>query len=39
MQGQVPYFAKIVHLFFNMDRMVGTDFEVGLANLKGVAEK
>jgi polyketide cyclase/dehydrase/lipid transport protein len=39
MQGQLPYFAKIVHLFFNMDRMVGTDFEVGLANLKGLAGK
>jgi hypothetical protein len=35
----VPYLAKIMHVFFNMDRMVGHDFEVGLANLKTVAEK
>jgi uncharacterized protein YndB with AHSA1/START domain len=39
MQGQVPYFAKIIHVFFNMDKMVGGDFEVGLANLKTLAEK
>jgi hypothetical protein len=39
MQGPVPYLAKIVHLFINMDRMVGQDFEAGLANLKAAAEK
>ena len=39
MQGQVPYFAKIIHVFFDMDKMVGSDFEAGLANLKTVAEK
>jgi uncharacterized protein YndB with AHSA1/START domain len=39
MQGPVPYLAKVVHVFFNMDKMVGGDFEVGLANLKAVAEK
>ena len=39
MQGPVPYIAKIVHVIFNMDRMVGRDFEVGLANLKMRAEK
>jgi uncharacterized protein YndB with AHSA1/START domain len=39
MQGQVPYFAKIIHVFLDMDKMVGGDFEVGLANLKTVAEK
>ena len=39
MDGPVPYFAKIVHLFLNMDRLIGTDFESGLANLKAVAEK
>ena len=39
MQGPVPYMAKIVHVIFNMDRMVGRDFEVGLANLKMLAEK
>ena len=39
MQGAVPYFAKIIHLFVNMDRMVGTQFEAGLASLKTIAEK
>jgi uncharacterized protein YndB with AHSA1/START domain len=39
MQGPVPYFAKIIHVFFNVDKMVGGDFEVGLANLKTLAEK
>jgi hypothetical protein len=39
MQGHTPYFAKIIHLFVNMDRMVGRDFEAGLANLKAAAEK
>ncbi|MDQ8036798.1 MAG: SRPBCC family protein [Pedobacter sp.] len=38
MEGPVPYFAKIIHLFFNMDKMVGTDFEAGLADLKIVTE-
>jgi hypothetical protein len=39
MQGPVPYLAKIMHLFIDMDRMVGQDFEAGLANLKAAAEK
>ena len=39
MQGPVPYMAKIVHVIFNMDRMVGQDFEAGLANLKAIAER
>ena len=38
MQGDVPYLAKIIHLFVDMDRMVGKDFEAGLANLKLAAE-
>jgi uncharacterized protein YndB with AHSA1/START domain len=39
MHGPVPYLAKIVHVIFNMDRMVGQDFEAGLANLKALAER
>ena len=39
MQGPVPYLAKIMHVFINMDNMVGKDFEAGLANLKAAAEK
>jgi hypothetical protein len=39
MRGATPYWAKVIHVFFNMDKMVGGDFEAGLANLKTVAEK
>ena len=39
MRGPVPYVAKIVHVIFDMDKMVGADFEAGLANLKALAEK
>ena len=39
MEGPAPYFAKIIHVFIDMDSMVGKDFEAGLANLKAVAEK
>ena len=39
MQGPVPYMAKIVHVFMDMDGMVGQQFETGLANLKTLTEK
>jgi len=39
MQGDCPYFVKIIHVFVNMDKMVGKDFEAGLANLKIAAEQ
>lgn len=39
MHGPVPYKFKIVHLFMNVDKMVGGQFAEGLANLKAVAEK
>lgn len=39
MRGPTPFIGKIMHVFINMDRMVGSDFEVGLANLKRLAEK
>lgn len=38
MRGPTPFMAKVVHVFMNMDRMVGGDFEAGLAKLKAVAE-
>jgi uncharacterized protein YndB with AHSA1/START domain len=38
MQGPTPFIGKIMHLFINMDRMVGADFEVGLANLRKAME-
>jgi hypothetical protein len=31
--------TKLIGLFMGMDRMVGPDFESGLAGLKAVAEK
>ena len=39
MQGRLPYVAKVMHVLFNMDRMIGKDFETGLANLKTLAEQ
>jgi hypothetical protein len=39
MTGPAPYFFKIVHVFLNMDSMVGKEFETGLANLKTIAER
>jgi uncharacterized protein YndB with AHSA1/START domain len=39
MQGPAPYLAKIIHVFIDMDRMVGRDFEAGLAGLKALVEK
>ena len=39
MQGQQPFMFKVMTLFFSMDKMIGKDFEAGLANLKGLVEK
>ena len=39
MRGPVPFFAKIIHVFMNMDRMVGGQFDEGLGNLKAATEK
>ena len=39
MQGPVPYFARIIHLFIDMDAMVGGEFEKGLADLKSIVER
>ena len=38
MEGTNNYFAKAMHLFMNMDRMVGGEFEKGLADIKKAAE-
>jgi uncharacterized protein YndB with AHSA1/START domain len=37
--GPQPYLAKVMHLFFNMDRMIGTEFEAGLSSLKAITER
>jgi hypothetical protein len=39
MDGPSPFLGKVMHVFVNMDRMVGTDFEAGLANLRAAAER
>jgi uncharacterized protein YndB with AHSA1/START domain len=39
MNGRQPYFFKVMTLFMSMDKMVGKDFETGLANLKSITEK
>jgi carbon monoxide dehydrogenase subunit G len=38
MHGPAPFMMKVMHVFMNMDNMIGKDFAVGLANLKRVAE-
>ena len=38
MEGPSPYLSKLMGLIFNIDRMVGTDFEQGLKNLQQLAE-
>jgi len=35
----MPYVSKLMSVFCDMDRMIGKDFEAGLANLKAAAEK
>ncbi|MGL4264556.1 MAG: SRPBCC family protein [Afipia sp.] len=39
MHGPAPYMAKIMHMVFKMDRMVGGQFQQGLTSMKAVAEK
>ena len=37
--GPNLFVGKVMGLFINMDRMIGRDFETGLANLKSIAER
>lgn len=37
-KGSSPFFAKLMSVFVNIDRAIGRNFEMGLANLKAVAE-
>jgi uncharacterized protein YndB with AHSA1/START domain len=39
MHGPNQYLGKVMSVFVSMDRMIGKDFETGLANLKTLAEK
>lgn len=38
MRGPQNYMGKVVSVFMNIDKMVGADFEAGLAKLKAVSE-
>jgi hypothetical protein len=39
MHGPAPRVSRVMQVFINMDKMIGKDFEIGLANLKRLAEK
>lgn len=39
MHGPMPYISKLMCLFVSIDKMIGKDFEAGLAKMKSVAEK
>ena len=39
MSGPQPYVSKLMATFMSMDKMIGGDFEKGLAQLKTVSEK
>ena len=38
MSGKNNFMAKAIHLFMNMDKMIGGQFEKGLAEMKSVVE-
>jgi uncharacterized protein YndB with AHSA1/START domain len=39
MHGPAPFISKVMQVFMNMDKMIGKDFETGLARIKSVSEK
>ncbi len=39
MHGPANFMSKVMQVFMSMDKMVGKDFEQGLANLKQLTEK
>jgi uncharacterized protein YndB with AHSA1/START domain len=39
MHGPAPFMSKVMQVFMDFDKMVGKDFEAGLANLKQLTEK
>ena len=38
MHGPCNFIGKIMHVFINMDAMIGKDFAVGLSSLKRLTE-
>ena len=39
MNGPTPFVSKLMQVFFSMDKLIGKDFEAGLAKLKAVVER
>jgi uncharacterized protein YndB with AHSA1/START domain len=39
MHGPAPFMHRVMQVFMNFDKMIGKDFEAGLAKLKILAEK
>ncbi|MES2298597.1 MAG: SRPBCC family protein [Pseudomonadota bacterium] len=39
MSGPMPFVSKVMCVFYSMDKMIGKDFEKGLAAMKAQAEK
>jgi hypothetical protein len=39
MYGPLTLMSRVMGLFINMDKMIGTDFEAGLKTLKSIAEE
>ena len=39
MRGPTPFVSKLMQVFVSLDRVIGKDFEEGLANLKRLTEK
>ena len=39
MEGPAPFIGKVMGVFFDLDKMIGSDFDAGLANLKRVSEQ
>jgi Polyketide cyclase / dehydrase and lipid transport len=39
MRGPSPFMSKVMQVFMDFDKMIGRDFETGLANLQKLTEK
>ncbi len=39
MSGPAPFMSKVMQVFMSFDRMIGKDFDAGLAKIKSVSEK
>ena len=39
MHGPANFMSRLIQVFMNLDKLIGKDFEAGLANLKTITEK